>query len=117
MMPQMKLEIATSANSPDTLFLVYVFFAKDRRMQKFINWFHFFKLFVLHLLDKLTFVFVVFMTSFTVLKLCHEQRSKFKNDYRAITPKLEKGILQFFCTSHVTSEIYLPTKSYVDTFL
>jgi hypothetical protein len=42
-------------------------------------------------------------------------QTKFKNEQRAITPKLGKAELRFFCTALLSNEINLPTKFHVDT--
>jgi hypothetical protein len=50
-----------------------------------------------------------------VLLLCPGQSSKCKNEQRAITPKLGKVELWFFCTALLLNEIYQPTKFLVYT--
>jgi hypothetical protein len=49
-----------------------------------------------------------------VSELCHRQSSKFKNEQRAITPKVGKAKLRFFYTALLFNEINLPTKFHVD---
>jgi hypothetical protein len=47
-------------------------------------------------------------------ELCPKQSSKCKIKQWAITPKLGKTELWFFCTAILPNEIYLPTKFHVD---
>jgi hypothetical protein len=54
------------------------------------------------------------LISLIVLELCPGQSSKCKNEQRAITPKLDKTELWFFCTALPVNEIYLPTKIHVN---
>jgi hypothetical protein len=53
------------------------------------------------------------LISVIVLELYPGQSSKYKNEQRAITPKLGKTELWFLCTVHLLNEMYLPTKLHV----
>jgi hypothetical protein len=54
------------------------------------------------------------LISLIVLELCSRQRSKCKNEHRAITTKFGKAEFKFSCTANLPIEIYLPTKFHVD---
>ena len=58
---------------------------------------------------------VIYWLALVVLDLCSGQCSKCKNEQRAISPKLGNAEWCFLCTVLLHNEIYLPSKSIVDT--
>jgi hypothetical protein len=56
------------------------------------------------------------LISLIVSELCRGEGSKYRNEQRAITPKLGISELWFLCIAHLPNEIYLLTKFHVDTF-